>query len=246
MMNFNITPAVKHLIIANVIFFALALFLPSFHYNTGIYFPENPNFKWWQIITNMFMHVDFMHLFFNMYALFSFGVIIEQILGSNRFLLFYFICGLGAVFFNILIDYYYFEQGIQHIVNQGYNRNQIIQTLSEGRYIIAWKELLPNGVFNQMIEAFRTYSMGASGAIYGILVAFGMFFPNAELSLLFIPVPIKAKIFIPILLGIELFSGFTGFSIFGANIGHFAHLGGAIIGFIFTFFWKKRIKIYHQ
>ena len=107
-------------------------------------------------------------------------------------------------------------------------------------YDTRWKEVLSQGDFNDMMSAYMTRAVGASGAIYGILVAFGMLFPNAELMLMFFPIPIKAKYFIPILIALDLFSGVTGVSIFGSNIAHFAHVGGALIGFVLMKLWQKR------
>jgi membrane associated rhomboid family serine protease len=98
---------------------------------------------------------------------------------------------------------------------------------------------VPRHILQNMFSSFHTPAVGASGAIYGILVAFGMLFPNVALFLLFVPVPIKAKIFIPILIAIDLFSGLTGYSLFGGGIAHFAHIGGALFGFIMMWYWKK-------
>ncbi len=234
------TPAIKHLIIANVIFFIIAEFIPNFRNQlAALHFFENSNFEWWQLISHIFMHGDLAHLLFNMFALWSFGSALEQIWGSNRFLIFYFSCGIGAALIHTGVNYYYFNKGIETLVNQGYNYSEILSVLNEGKYILHWKEILSESTFQNMMQAFNTPAVGASGAIYGILVAFGMIFPNAELMLIFLPIPVKAKYFIPILIGLDLFSGITGFSIFGGNIAHFAHVGGAIIGFILMWIWKR-------
>ena len=117
----------------------------------------------------------------------------------------------------------------------GCNAADIKQILSTGSY----SEMIPRETAQSLYESFAIPAVGASGAIMGLLVAYGMLFPNAALGLLFIPVPIKAKYFIPVIVGIDLFSGVTGFSIFGANIAHWAHLGGALFGFIMMWYWKK-------
>lgn len=234
----QISPAVKHLIIANVIFFSITLLYSEFKSLTAIWYFLSPEFHWWQVVSNMFMHANLTHLFFNMFALYSFGVILENILGSNRFLLFYFCCGLGAVLLHTGVNYFYFEKYSQILVNEGFTIEQIIDITKEGKYYLSWKDILSPNDFDNFMSIFYP-AMGASGAIYGVLVAFGMLFPNAELSLFLLPIGFKAKYFIPVLLLVDLFSGVTGFSIFGANIAHFAHLGGALIGFILIYIWKK-------
>lgn len=236
----NFTPAIKHLIIINVIFFAIAeFFIPNFRMLTAIYFFENQNFQWWQFFSHMFMHGDLSHLIFNMLALWSFGSPLEQIWGSNRFLIFFLSCGIGAILIHSGVNYYYFQKGTDILVNQGYSYQDILNVMQQRKIYTYWEQILSPSDLENMINAFRTPAVGASGAIYGILVAFGMLFPNAELMLLFLPIPIKAKYFIPILLTMDLFSGITGFSIFGGNIAHFAHIGGAIIGFILMYIWKR-------
>ena len=111
--------------------------------------------------------------------------------------------------------------------------------LAQGKYNEGWAQMAPGDVVSRMLESYFTPAVGASGAIYGILVAFGMSFPNSELFLIFLPIPIKAKYFIPVLIAIDLFSGLTGYSIFGAGIAHFAHVGGAIFGFLMMWYWKQ-------
>ncbi|GIZ14568.1 rhomboid family intramembrane serine protease [Capnocytophaga catalasegens] len=240
----QITPAIKHLIIANVVFFIIAVFVPNFQGLTAIWFFENPNFHWWQFISHMFMHGGTTHLIFNMFALWSFGSPLEQIWGSNRFLFFYFACGLGAALIHSGVNYYYFQEGFSLLLKEGYSSQEIFEILEKGKYYTAWETMLPAETFQNMMSAYNTPAVGASGAVYGILVAFGMLFPNAELMLIFFPVPIKAKYFIPILVGLDLFSGITGFSIFGGNIAHFAHVGGALIGFILMWIWRKKNRFF--
>ena len=111
--------------------------------------------------------------------------------------------------------------------------------MGEGKYDSRWTELLSKSNFESFISAFATPAVGASGAIYGILVAFAFMFPDAELALMFIPIPIKAKYFVPVIVGLDLFSGVTGFSVFGGGIAHFAHVGGALFGFLMVWYWKK-------
>ncbi|ATA74140.1 MULTISPECIES: rhomboid family intramembrane serine protease [Capnocytophaga] len=239
----RITQIIKHLIIINVIVFFIAEYnlIPNINLteNAAIYFFENPNFKWWQYITYMFMHGGLMHLFFNMYALWAFGSPLEKIWGQQKFLFFYFSCGVGSALIHSGVNYYYFQEGLQALADNGFTPEMVKSVLAEGKYNTAWEHIIPKSTFNDMMSSYFTPAVGASGAIYGILVAFGMMFPDAKLMMIFIPYPIKAKYFIPILVGIDLFSGVTGFSIFGGNIAHFAHVGGALIGFLMMWYWKK-------
>lgn len=235
----RITPSVKHLLIANGIFFVLSIVLPEFKGITGLHYFENSTFEWWQYITNMFMHADFTHLLFNMFALYSFGMVLESYLGTNRFLLFYMICGIGASFVHTGIHWYWVESGVQKLVENGEGYEQVKSLIRESQYFPHWKEYLSASDFDNMMGTYRSIAMGASGAIYGVLVGFAMLNPNAELFLLFVPIPIKAKYFIPILLVMDLLSGFTGFSVFGKNIAHFAHLGGALMGFLLMIYFRK-------
>ena len=236
----RITETVKVLLIVNILFFVGTLTLGERAYQLfSLWFFENENFGVWQIITHMFMHGGFMHILFNMYALWAFGSPIEQVLGQKKFVFFYFSAGIGAALIHTLVNYFHFQSGYEVLLNAGMDPAGIQQLLETGEYSTA----ILNSVSSEMLEEFytavNTPAVGASGAIYGVLVAFGMMFPNVELFLLFVPVPIKAKYFIPALIAIDLFSGFTGYSLFGGGIAHFAHVGGALFGFIMMWYWKK-------
>jgi len=128
---------------------------------------------------------------------------------------------------------------MEAIVNYGVNETQLLQVIGEGKYSPEWYKAASQSTIDNFLSAFNTPAVGASGAIYGILVAFGMMFPNSELFLIFLPIPIKAKYFIPVLVALDLFSGVTGFSIFGSGIAHFAHVGGALFGFLMIWYWKR-------
>ncbi len=237
----RITETVKILLIVNVIFYLGSLFIikpdPAMQL-FALWFVENPSWQVWQPLTHMFMHdlSSPMHIAFNMYALWMFGSPIENALGQKRFIFFYFSAGLGAALIHTLVNYYHFNNASEAIMALGFNTQDITDILTTGSF----SERIPRETAQSLYESFSVPAVGASGAIMGVLVAFGMLFPNASLGLLFIPVPIKAKYFIPILVGIDLFSGVTGFSIFGANIANWAHLGGALFGFIMMFYWKKQ------
>ncbi|MEL4307368.1 rhomboid family intramembrane serine protease [Joostella sp. CR20] len=236
----RITDAVKHLLIINVLFFiATQLFGEQMYDLFSLWFPKNEHFQLWQIVTHMFMHGGFMHILFNMYALWAFGTPLEQIWGRNKFFFFYFSAGLGAALIHTLVNYYYFSEGMNALVAEGYRVPEIMDTLSQGKYNTTWGNKIPQDTLQNFLSSYMTPAVGASGAIYGVLVAFGMMFPNAELFLIFLPIPIKAKYFIPVLIALDLFSGVTGYSIFGQGIAHFAHIGGALFGFIMMWYWKK-------
>ncbi|HSP83390.1 MAG TPA: rhomboid family intramembrane serine protease [Gillisia sp.] len=234
------TDTVKVLLIINVIFFVGTLTVGEYTYKLfSLWFFQNDNFGVWQIITHMFMHGSFMHILFNMYALWAFGSPIEQMLGQKKFLFFYFSCGIGAAIIHSLVNYYHVQSGYNALIEAGMSPGGIQQLLTTGQYSTAILDSVSRDTLESLYISFNTPAVGASGAIYGILVAFGMLFPNVALFLIFVPVPIKAKVFIPVLIAIDLFSGITGYSLFGGGIAHFAHVGGALFGFIMMWYWKK-------
>ena len=233
----RITETVKVLIIINVICFIGTLMNQELSYKLfSLFYFENPNFQYWQPITHMFMHGGFMHILFNMYALWAFGSPLEMRWGQKKFLFFYFSAGLGAALIHTLFNYYQFNAGYDALMAIGLNDGQIMNILETGQYSQAILDQVSADTIQDMYNAFTTPAVGASGAIYGILVAFGLMFPNIELMLIFLPVPIKAKYFIPGLIVIDLFFGLTGSPL---GIAHWAHIGGAIFGFIMAYYWKK-------
>ncbi|MBC7643199.1 MAG: rhomboid family intramembrane serine protease [Flavobacterium sp.] len=237
----QITDTVKHLIIVNVLFFigASINILPLINETFPLYYFENAQFKWYQPLTHMFMHGGITHIAFNMFALYSFGSNLEYIWGNKKFIFFYFSCGLGAALIHSLSNYYFFHNELTTLLSNGFSKSDVFNLLNEGKIDTRWTEILGKSGLDNMANAFAVPAVGASGAIYGLLVAFGFMFPDAQLAMMFIPVPVKAKYFIPIIIGLDLFSGVTGFAIFGSGIAHFAHVGGAIFGLIIMLFWKK-------
>jgi membrane associated rhomboid family serine protease len=237
----NVTETVKQLIIINILFFIGTQVVGDGAYKMlAMYFPENAGFQYWQTITHMFMHGGYMHIFFNMFALYSFGSALESIWGSKKFLFFYISCGLGAALLHTGINYYYFSEGINILAENGFAKAEVLQLLNEGKINTQWQEIMTVSQFGDFTSAFLGTVVGASGAIYGVIVAFAFMFPNAELALLFIPVPIKAKYFVPGLVLVDLYLGISGQSIFGGGgIAHFAHVGGALFGFLIMWYWKK-------
>ena len=242
----EITPTVKQLLIINVLIFIGTNFFgnTAMYYDLfSLHFFQNPDFEWWQPVSHFFMHArspNISHILFNMFGLFSFGTALEKLWGAKRFLIFYMVCGLGAGLVHSLVNYYQFNEAVSVLTSNGFQKNDILQILSQGKYE-GWREILSASDYNNLIGSYSGTAVGASGAIYGIMVAFAFMVPNAELALIFLPIPIKAKFFVPIIVAFDLFSGVTGYSIFGGgNIAHFAHVGGAIFGFIMTWFWRNR------
>jgi len=235
----RITEAVKHLIIINIILFAAVQFAPALGLDSlfALYFPENQNFGFWQFLTHMFMHGSFAHILFNMYGLYAFGTPLEQMWGRNKFLFFYFSAGLGAGAVYTLVNYYQFNGVYEQLMNIGLSAGEIQNILDTGKYSTEILDYLSQKELSEFYGTYHTPAVGASGAVYGILVAFGMAFPNAKLALIFFPVPIAAKYFIPAIILGDLFFGMTKYSI--GNVAHFAHVGGALIGFIIVWYWKQ-------
>lgn len=212
----------KNLIIINFLFWVASLALPRVGIDLtallGLHFPLAPDFNIIQLVSYMFMHAGFSHIFFNMFAVYMFGRVLEKVWGPKRFLIFYMVTGIGAGIIQELTWLYDFRDVIsapQEMINIGGGR---ILTKPE------------------FYDLFVT--VGASGAVFGILLAFGMLFPNVPLYLMFIPIPIKAKYFV-IFYGLaELTMGVANFS--GDSVAHFAHLGGMLFGYVLIKYWKNK------
>ncbi len=252
-------PATVSLIALNgIIFLLVDNLLPAGNLlaeRLPLYFPKNANFGVWQFVTHMFMHGGLSHLFLNMFGLFSFGAILERVWGAKRFLTFYFAAGIGAALIYTAVHYVDFNSATRQLQAAGLQSSEITQIVQSRDPEQIWQIVsrstaeVTEAQITSLRKLYQTVNIpmvGASGAIYGILTAFGMLFPNAKLSLIFLPVPIAAKFFIPALLLLDLFSGVTGFSIFGGGIAHFAHVGGALIGFLLMLLWRKDAGAYPQ
>ena len=238
----RITEIVKQLLIINIIMFigtTLSGNMDLVYSFLGLRFPENNSFKFWQIITHMFMHGGSMHILVNMFTLWMFGVQVERVLGSKRFLFFYISCGLGAAIIQLIYLYFIFYTNLEILISSGYDSSQIFEILNQGKYNTAWSSILGDAKLLSFMSSFNSLMVGASGAIMGVLVAFGMFFPENKLMLMFFPVPIKAKYFIPGIILLDLISATTGVSIFSpSNTAYVAHLGGALTGFLIMYYWR--------
>lgn len=233
----KLTGVIKHLIIINIIMFFVPQLLQMDLTNLfALHFPKNEHFGFWQYVSHIFMHGSTAHILFNMYGLWAFGTPLEQMWGKKKFLFFYFSAGIGAGLIYTLVNYYQFNGTYEQLINLGMSFSDIQNILDSGSYndtVIT----LSNKEMSEFYSFYHTPAVGASGAIYGVLVAFGLAFPNAKLALIFFPVPIAAKYFIPVMILADLFFGVTKYSI--GNIAHFAHIGGALIGFMIAWYWKK-------
>ena len=214
----NVPTATKNIIIINVLVMIMTSLNGDFMYEKfALFYPTSPFFHWWQPVTHMFMHGGFWHLFFNMYTLYFFGRVLEERWGAKKFLIFYFVTGLGAA---------------------------LVHTGVEWLQMHTWMSQAAEGslVAQQKINILKmTPTVGASGAIYGVLMGFAMLYPDALMSLIFPPVTLKAKWFVLIFGGIDLLTGVTGV---GGGIAHFAHLGGLIFGYLLIMYWKKKRTLY--
>lgn len=234
----QLTPITKNIIILNVIVYILSNFIFSsdFMYaNFSAFFPTSPFFKTWQIITHMFMHGGFMHIAFNMLTLASFGPVLERFLGDKKFLILYFLSGLGAFFLFNLWELFQIYLNAKPMIAEGYSFSNILYG-NFGEVPINLRESATS-----VADILRTPMVGASGAIFGAIAAFSALYPNAEMFILFIPFPIKAKILFPITIIVSLYLGISGN---GGNIAHFAHIGGALVGYLLVKYWgKNRYRI---
>lgn len=215
----SMPPVVKNLLLVNVLMYLITIITGNFMYeNFALFYFESPLFKPYQLVTHMFMHGGFTHILFNMYTLYIFGCVLERVWGSQKFLFYYFVTGIGAALLHM---------GVMWLQLQGY-----IADLNAGD-MFARAE----------IEALLTTpTVGASGAIYGLLLAYGMLFPDNIMQLIFPPVALKAKWFVIIFGALELLLGLSGR---GGNVAHFAHLGGMIFGFFLILYWKKNNRMYY-
>jgi membrane associated rhomboid family serine protease len=217
----SIPLVIKNIIIINAFMLILTMINREFmieHF--ALFYPASAFFKPWQILTHIFMHGNFGHLLFNMYALWMFGSVLEQLWGPKKFLLYYLVTGLGAAALHMGVQWIE-ASSLVNAINE--NGADAMNALTRYRILM------------------NTPTVGASGAVYGILLAYGMLFPNNELRIIFLPIALKAKYFVIIFAVIELILGLVG----GGNIAHFAHLGGMIFGYFLIRYWKKRNKLYY-
>nr|WP_321222777.1 rhomboid family intramembrane serine protease [uncultured Psychroserpens sp.] len=240
----GITDTVKHLLIINVIMFIGTVAIQDgalFGKWFSLFFPENDWFQPWQIFTHMFMHGGITHILFNMFALWMFGTAVETVLGSKKFLFLYLSAGLGAVLFQLGYYYYDFYTLIQPLLDEGFTSTDIISAMNtSGLNKDVVNPIIGAEGLQNLNDVFYTRMVGASGCIMGILAAFGIMNPEAKLMLIFLPIPIKAKYFIPGIIILDIVSAITGQSFFSpSNTAFMAHVGGAIVGALIMWYWKK-------
>ena len=185
----------------------------------------------------MFMHGDITHILFNMFGLWMFGTPLEQMWGKQKFIFYYLSAGLGAVLIQTLVYHYDVMSVTQILLDNGLTNLDVNSFYETGRLNTSVIQSVGEERLYSGIQSFKAVMVGASGALYGILVGFAMLFPNVQLMLLFPPIPIKAKFLVPLLILFDLFFGFTSYSV--GPIAHFAHIGGAITGFVMMWYWKK-------
>jgi len=229
-------PVVKNLILINVFmliadFTAKSVFGVDLTAVLGLYFPKSDQFMPLQIITHMFMHANFMHLFFNMFALYMFGGILENVWGPKRFLIYYLVCGLGAALVHETVIMFEYNKLINTV-----SPDNLQIVIDNGAKVLNEGKQYADVTMRDLQMLLNTPTVGASGAIFGVLLAFGVLFPNTQLMLLFPPIPIKAKYFVIGYGAIELYLALTQP---GSNIAHAAHLGGMLFGYILIRYWRK-------
>ena len=247
MMGQTIPPITKNLLILNGLFFLATMIFEAKGMDLtvllGAFYPGSPNFESWQLITHMFMHGSFSHILFNMFSLWMFGSAVEQTIGQRKFLNLYILAGVGGFILFNLVNYLEISQ-LQNIVQeQGIALKDVFNAskLNLNRELVnePVSAIVNNPNAIELVKDYVTPMVGASGAIYGLLLAFAVLFPDAKLALLFFPIGIKAKYFIPIMIFVELFLGVRNYD--WNNVAHFAHLGGALIGFLYIRNWKKNL-----
>lgn len=233
----KITPIIKIILIINVTLFILTWFLEIQGIDLAkvlsLYFMKSDFFMPHQFVTYMFMHANFWHIFFNMFNMVMFGVVLEQVWGGKKFLIFYFLCGFAAVALHLIITYFQYLS-----INAQIDPIAFQTVFNEGAEILETNKNYIDPLLGQLNILINSPMLGASGAVFGILIAFGLMFPNTEMFLFFIPIPIKAKYMIGFMVVAELFLGVANFSF--DNVAHFAHLGGAICGLFLTLKWKRK------
>lgn len=232
----SLSPVVKNLLIINVLAFiaqqVLAHIFPITE-RLALHYPSAQGFEAYQLFTYMFLHADFGHLFFNMFPLFMFGIMLENHWGSKRFLFYYLSTGIGAGLIQFVVAFL----SIKHYEgNLDYEQIQLVYR--EGLSVLNQGMEYTDANMQSLNLALNGQTIGASGAVFGILLAFGMLFPDIQLMLMFPPIPIKAKYFVMIYGAIELFMGVSNLQ--GDNVAHWAHLGGMVFGIFLILHWRKK------
>jgi membrane associated rhomboid family serine protease len=233
---FGLPPVVKNIIMINILmlladYAAKSVFGIDLAMILGLYFPLSEQFKPLQIVSHIFMHGGFWHLFFNMYALYIFGQVLENVWGPKRFFIYYIITGLGAALIHETVIGFQYMQ-----IAESLSYENLQQVLNEGTTLFKQGQGFGDPDMLKLQMLLNTPTVGASGAVFGILLAFGVLFPNTQLMLLIPPMPIKAKYLVMIYGALELYLALTQP---GSNIAHAAHLGGMLFGYLMIRYWRK-------
>lgn len=238
----NIPPVVKNLIIINVLMLLATFFMVSMrgtdlNSTLGLHFFLSPVFRPYQLVTHMFMHGGITHLFFNMFALWMFGRVLESVWGPRRFFIYYFVTGLGAATLHLFVNYLEYRSLVSQM-----SPEQMDLVMQQGTELWQQGKNFGEPLMGKLNALMNVPTVGASGAVYGVLLGFGMLFPNTQLFLLFPPIPIKAKYFVIAYGAIELYLGFARP---GSNVAHFAHLGGMLFGYLMIRYWNKSSRNFY-
>ncbi len=236
----NIPPITRNIIIINIVVFILTYVLQTdlmYRYLAAFY-PFSPFFHSWQIITHMFMHGSFMHILFNLMTLYSFGPVLEQVLGDKKYVLLYFVSGLGAFFLFNLWNFVEVEQIKSSLQNLGFDLAGYMNGENVSFKGNSEAVLEQQGLVSKLQSIISVPMVGASGAIFGVIAAFATLYPDAKIMLMFIPVPVKVKYLMPVVIIVSIYLGVTGNA---GGIAHLAHVGGALVGFILAKIWKKHL-----
>lgn len=234
----NMPPVVKNLLFLNILFFLAQITLPTIMDKMALYPMGTDNFRPWQLATHFFMHStqSFFHILFNMFAVVMFGSNLERIWGAQKFLFYYFSTAMGAALLHSLVVYLRMKS-----LEDTINPELVDYIVKNGSQLWSERKNFSDPLMGQLNAMRNIPVLGASGAVFGILVAFGYLFPNTELMLLFPPIPIKAKYLVIGYIALEVYLGFANNP--QDNVAHFAHLGGALIGIILILYWRKNKSI---
>jgi membrane associated rhomboid family serine protease len=242
MNRINLTPVVKQILIACIVLYigtALLKYRQIFDLDTvlAMHYPLHPDFRPWQIITHMFMHDSnglSPHLLFNMFALVSIGTIVERYLGSKKFLQLFLYAGFGSIALHIIVE----SVMVHNAIGEWFpSFSSLDIQLNAENNPFTYSSRYTQESFDVVAMAYFSKLLGASGAIYGVIVAFAFFFPNTELMFMFIPYPVKAKYLVPIMIGLDIYLGVSNFG--WDPVAHFAHIGGALTGLAIVWYWRK-------
>ena len=236
----NIPPITRNIIIINIVVFILTYVLQTdlmYRYLAAFY-PFSPFFHSWQIITHMFMHGSFLHILFNLMTLYSFGPVLEQVLGDKKYVILYFVSGLGAFFLFNLWNFVEVEQIKSSLQNLGFDLAGYMNGENVSFKGNSEAVLEQQGLVSKLQSIISVPMVGASGAIFGVIAAFATLYPDAKIMLMFIPVPVKVKYLMPVVIIVSIYLGVTGNA---GGIAHLAHVGGALVGYILAKIWKKHL-----